>query len=85
MMKSLFNKVAGLQAWHVIKETPKQVLSCEYCEVSKNNYFEEYMQTATSESFAFTVRVAVSLLNPKDNFLHIYIFLVRSKLLKTRS
>ena len=33
-----FNKVAGLQT--------SQVFSCEYCEISKNTYFEEHLKTA---------------------------------------
>ena len=31
------------------KVVPIQVFSCEYCEISKNTYFEEHMQTAASE------------------------------------
>ena len=30
------------------KDTPTQVFSCKYCEIFKNTYFEEYLQTATS-------------------------------------
>ena len=30
------------------KEIPTQVLSCEYCEIFKNTYFEEHLQTAAS-------------------------------------
>ena len=30
------------------KQTPTQVLSCEYCETFKNTYFEEHLQTAAS-------------------------------------
>ena len=38
------NKVAGLQACNFIKkETLAQVLSCEFCEISKNNFFTEYL------------------------------------------
>ena len=29
-------------------ETPKQILSCEYCETFKNTYFEEHLPTAAS-------------------------------------
>ena len=43
MLESLFDNVAGLQAW-----TPTQVFSCEYCEILKNTYFEEHLQTAAS-------------------------------------
>ena len=31
------------------QETPTQVFSCEYCEIFKNNYFEEHLLTAASE------------------------------------
>ena len=42
-----------LQAWRSAtflmqlfkKETPTKVFSCEYCEIFKNTYFEEYQQT----------------------------------------
>ena len=30
------------------KEIPTQVLSCEYCEIFKNTYFEEHLLTAAS-------------------------------------
>ena len=32
MLESLFTKVAGLKACNFIKETPKQVFFCKYCE-----------------------------------------------------
>ena len=31
-----------------LQETPTQVFSCEYYEISKNTYFEEHLQTAAS-------------------------------------
>ena len=30
------------------KGIPTQVLSCEYCEIFNNNYFEEHLPTAAS-------------------------------------
>ena len=52
MLESLFNKVAGLQVCNFIKkETLAQVFSCEFCEIFKNTYFEEHLQTAASNSF----------------------------------
>ena len=33
----------------LLKKTPEKVLSCEFCEVSKNTYFAEYLQIAASE------------------------------------
>ena len=51
MLQCLFNKVKGLQARNFIKkETPAQVISCEYCEIFKNTYFEENLQTAVSKT-----------------------------------
>ena len=32
-LESLFNKVASLQICNFNKKTPKQLLSCEYCEI----------------------------------------------------
>ena len=32
----------------LLKETPTQVLCCEYCEIFKNTYFEEHLGTAAS-------------------------------------
>ena len=49
MLKSLFNKVAGLQAYIFIKkETPTQVFSCEHCEIFKNTYSEVHLRTTAS-------------------------------------
>ena len=49
-MESLFSKVAGLTLVTLLKkETLTQVFSCEYCEICKNNYFEEHLQKAASE------------------------------------
>ena len=56
--KSLFNKVAGLQACcNFIKKWLQHsffffffffFFFCEYCEIFKNAYFEEYQRTAAS-------------------------------------
>ena len=40
MLESLFNKVAGLKAF--------QMISCEYCKIFKNTYFEEHLRMAAS-------------------------------------
>ena len=37
-----FNKVAGF------KESLAQLFSCEFCELSKNNFFTEHLWTTTS-------------------------------------
>ena len=39
-----FNKVAGLQPAR-LKETPPQVFSCEFCEISKNTFHTEHLRT----------------------------------------
>ena len=50
-MESLLNKIAGLKTRQFIKkETPTQVFCFEYCERSKNAYFEEYLLTGASIS-----------------------------------
>ena len=50
-----FNKVAGLwpatllrkRLWHrlatLLKKTPAQVFSCEFCEILKNTFFTEHL------------------------------------------
>ena len=45
-----FNKVVGLKAATLFKkEALTQVLSCEFCEISKNTLFTEHMRTTASE------------------------------------
>ena len=34
---SLLYVFAGISSWNVIKDTPTQVFSCEYCKIFKNN------------------------------------------------
>ena len=59
-MKSLLNNVLGRKAFKFIKMRPQHrcfpvniakflMLSCEYCKISKNTYFEEHLRTAASE------------------------------------
>ena len=45
MLESRFNKVADL------KETPTQLFFCKYCEIFRNNYFEEHLRTAAFKGF----------------------------------
>ena len=48
VLESLFNKAAGLAYLATLmKETPSQTLSIEYCEVLKNTLFKQHLQTAT--------------------------------------
>ena len=47
--QSLFFKNFAGAAYNFIKtETLAQVFSCEFCEISKNNFFTEHLQTTTS-------------------------------------
>ena len=54
MLEPLFNDVSGLQA---CKKTPAKVFFSEFCKVSKNSYFVEYLQTATSELVRYQVYI----------------------------
>ena len=47
VLESLFNK---------LKETPTQVVFCEYCEIFKNTYFEEKLQIAASEPLKIVIQ-----------------------------
>ena len=41
VMESLFNKVAGLQAFNFIQKRLQHMFSCEYCEDFNNRFFIE--------------------------------------------
>ena len=44
-----FNKIAGLKAYQVIKKgLQHRCFPCEICELFKDTYFEEHLQTAIS-------------------------------------
>ena len=47
VLESLFNK---------LKETPTQVVFCEYCEIFKNTYFEDHLQIAASEPLQIVIQ-----------------------------
>ena len=50
MLESLFNKVAGLRpATLSKKETQAQMFSCEFCEISKNNFSHRTPLVAASD------------------------------------
>ena len=58
MCESLFfNKVAGLTPAALLKMTLAQMLSCEFCEVSKNNFFAEHLRATASEINELSERV----------------------------
>ena len=48
MLEFLLNKVAGMKSSALLKRAQSQVFYCEFCEIFKNNYSVESMQTATS-------------------------------------
>ena len=48
-----FNKVAACNFTQ--KETLAQVFSCEFCEISKNTFSTEHLQTTASEFFNIVV------------------------------
>ena len=45
MLESLFNNIVGLQA-SSLKETPTQVLYCEYWDIFRSIYFVKQLRTA---------------------------------------
>ena len=49
VLKSLFNKAAQpFSSATLLKETPTQMFSCDYCEIFMNTYFGEHLQRAAS-------------------------------------
>ena len=50
VLKSLFNKVAGLKAHNFIKKKLQHRCCCEYYEIFKNNCFEKQQRAAASDS-----------------------------------
>ena len=63
LYKELFLKISEAKAFHLKvkarlslnmaalespEAAPKQVFSCEYCEIFKNTYFEKHLQTTVS-------------------------------------
>ena len=60
------NKVAGLEASNVIKkETLAQVLSCEFCEISKNTFFTEHLWTTASIIIWIFTDICIVILSTK--------------------
>ena len=49
VLKSLFNKIAGILTCNYIKkETSGQVFSCEFSEIFKNTFFTEHLRATAS-------------------------------------
>ena len=44
------------------KETLAQVLSCEFCEISKNTFFTEHLRTTVSVSGNLTIYITLILM-----------------------
>ena len=52
LCQSLFsNKVAGLRPAILFKKALAQVISCEFCEMFKNNVFAEHLRATTSDIY----------------------------------
>ena len=54
VLKSLFNRVAGLQVCSFTKARVIQLFTCRICAIFKNTYFEVHLQKTTSEICFFT-------------------------------
>ena len=63
MLESLFNKVAAFWPATLLKESPAQVFSFEYCDIVKNTYFEEHLQTLVPEMMYGGVNFSVFVSN----------------------
>ena len=60
------NKVTGLQACNFIKkETHAQVLSCEFCEISKNTFFTEHLWTTASITIWILTDICIVIVSTK--------------------
>ena len=69
----LFNKVAGMKVCIFIKkETPAQLFSCEYCEIFKNTYFEEWQMRTTTSDRSNDLFETVSQVFWNVNFLNVF-------------
>ena len=56
MLAFLFNNDAGFQPYNfVLKKTPTQVFSCEYCEIFKDSFF--YRTAVVTASVLWTITV----------------------------
>ena len=63
MLESLFNKVAALWPATLLKETPREVFSFEYCDIVKNTCFEEHLRTQVPEMMYGEVNFSVFVSN----------------------
>ena len=48
MLESLLIKLQAVRPANLLKRDSNTVLSCEYCEIFKNTYFEEHLRTSAS-------------------------------------
>ena len=51
MPESSLSEIAGSACNFIEPETPVQVFSCEFCDIFKNNYFLEHLQTGTQQDY----------------------------------
>ena len=60
------NKVAGLEACNFTKKvTLAQVLSCEFCEISKNTFFTKHLWTTASIIIWIFTDICIVILSTK--------------------
>ena len=52
----------------LLKKTPAQVFSCEYCKIFKNIYFEDHLQTAASASWSILYKEFVDISYDNGSF-----------------
>ena len=64
------------------QETPIQMFSSKYCEIFKNSYFKEHLQTAASDGFFIQF---VFILATHSKRWKIYILAHQSKYLRTKN
>ena len=63
MLESLFNEVKGLRPATLLKRDSNTGVSCQYCEIFKNTYFEELLRMTASGKNAVNKILSNSFLN----------------------
>ena len=57
MLRSLFNKVAGLKTRNFTEETPAQVFYCEFCAILQKTIFTENLQMTAHADSSFSNKI----------------------------